>query len=189
MVRRIRSRIGSAHVIAFIALMLALTGTSIALPGNNSVDSADIKKNAVTSSDIRNKTIVSADVAKNTLNGNQINEGKLAQVPSAARAGTTANVLFAVVSNPTGANNATLVRSSQPAPTVTETTGVVVGFGRDVSSCAFTATRGGTAQTVEPAGFAEVSGAANNPNGVDVRTRMTNGNIEDGNFHLVVVCP
>ena len=186
MIARIRSRLGSAHVIALIALVLAVTGTSVALPGKNSVDSGDIKKNAVTSSDIRNKNVKAADVALNSLGTSQINESSLGEVPKAASA---SNVFWAVVSNPPGGANATLVRSSQPAPTVAEATGVIVTFNRDVSNCTWLATRGATGAGVETNGYAQTGGAVGNANGVDVRTRQPDGTITDGNFHLLVVCP
>ena len=52
MLQRLRGRIGSAHLIGLAALILALTGTSIALPGRNSVDSGDIRNKAVKTVDI-----------------------------------------------------------------------------------------------------------------------------------------
>jgi hypothetical protein len=186
MIGRIRSRLSSAHVIAFVALVLAVTGTSVALPGQNSVDTGDIKANAVTSSDIRQKTIKGGDVGNNALGANQIKESSLAEVPTAASA---SNVHWAVVSNPPGASNATLVRSSQPAPTVTEAAGVIVAFSQDVTGCTWLATRGATGAGVETNGYAQTGGAVGNPNGVDVRTRQPDGTITDGNFHLLVVCP
>lgn len=76
--------ISSAHVIALVALFVALSGVAGALPGTNSVDSGDIKKNAVQSSDISNKKgVKSADVVNEALTGTDINEATLGQVPSA----------------------------------------------------------------------------------------------------------
>lgn len=186
MLSRIKGRVGSAHLIAVAALVMAVTGTSVALPGANSVDSGDLKKNSVTGAKIKNKSIGSGDIRANGLNGGQINEAKLGQVNSAKKA---SNVLWAVVSNPNGATNAVLARSSTPAPTVTETTGVQVNFGRDVAGCAYAPTRSDPGTTVETAGFAQASSVVGNPNAVDVRTRDDAGVNEDGDFHLVVVCP
>ena len=77
-------RITSAHVISLIALFVAIGGVAGALPGRNTVDSGDIKKNAVKSSDISNtKGVKSPDVVNETLTGNDINEATLGQVPSA----------------------------------------------------------------------------------------------------------
>jgi hypothetical protein len=105
--RRFLSRKPSpAMLVAFIALLAALSGSAIALPGKNTVDSGDIKNNVVGSKDLRNNGVTtkdvknnilrSNDVRNNTLTGNDINEGTLAQVPSAntansANTATTAN--------------------------------------------------------------------------------------------------
>jgi len=197
MLRRMRGRIGSAHLIGLAALILALTGTSIALPGQNTVDSRDIRNKAVKSVDIGTGQVRTSDIRDNAVSGRDVAEGTLGPVRFAQRAG---NVLWAVVRNPAGAGNAVLVRSSQPAPTVLEGTGVTVAFNRDVSTCAWTATRGSSESFgVEGAGWAQTAGVAGNLNAVDVRTRRGSvpgggsagdiGEIVDGDFHLVVVCP
>jgi hypothetical protein len=81
--RRIRSKLSPGVVLGLIAILIALSGTSIALPGKNSVDSGDIKKNAVRTPDVKNQNLKGADVAANTLTGADINEGSLGTVPSA----------------------------------------------------------------------------------------------------------
>jgi hypothetical protein len=92
-----------AMAVAFIALLAALSGTAVALPGKNRVDSGDIKNNSVRTNDIRNGNVTtkdvknnnlrSNDIRNNTLTGNDINEGSLGQVPLAASANSanTAN--------------------------------------------------------------------------------------------------
>ena len=92
-----------AMAVAFIALLAALSGTAVALPGTNSVDSGDIKNgqvkgkdlanNAVTGKKVKNRSLTGADVRDNSLTGADVNEGTLGQVPSAASAGAanTAN--------------------------------------------------------------------------------------------------
>jgi len=85
--RSIRSKTSPGVVLGVIAILIALSGTSIALPGKNTVDSGDIKKNAVKSSDISNsKGVKSPDVVNNTLTGDDINESSLGKVPSADNA-------------------------------------------------------------------------------------------------------
>jgi hypothetical protein len=79
--------------VAFIALLAALGGTAVALPGKNgvkkddiarnAVSSSDIKNNSVTSTDVRNSTIRGRDVRSNTLTGSDIAESRLAKVPTA----------------------------------------------------------------------------------------------------------
>jgi hypothetical protein len=89
--------------VAVVALIAALSGTAVALPGKNTVDSGDIKKgavktkkiakNAVTRPKVRNGAINSAKVANDSLTGADINEGTLGRVPSAdqANSANTAN--------------------------------------------------------------------------------------------------
>jgi hypothetical protein len=105
-----------AMAVAFVALLAALSGTAVALPGRNTVDSGDIKRGAVKSSDIgrgavtssklrtgavttsklrngsvtgakiRSGTITGADLANDTVTGAKINESSLGEVPRAALA-------------------------------------------------------------------------------------------------------
>jgi hypothetical protein len=105
--RRFLSRKPSpAMLVAFIALLAALSGSAIALPGKNTVDSGDIKNNVIRSKDIRNGQVAtkdvknnnlrSVDIRNNTVTGNDVNEGSLGQVPSAntansANSANTAN--------------------------------------------------------------------------------------------------
>lgn len=176
MLSRIRGRVGSAHLLAVIALVMAVTGTAIALPGRNSVNGQDIKNGAVKSLDVR----------ENNLRGNDIRESTLGTVPSAEVA---QNVLWAVVTNPAAPGNAALNRAGQAGTTVAESGGAVqVNFGRSVNACAWTATRGTPAGGTEPAGFAEVNGIAGQPTVVEVHTRDDTGAAVDGNFHLQVTC-
>jgi hypothetical protein len=107
--------------VAFVALLAALSGTAVALPGRNTVDSGDIRngqvkgkdigRNAVTSRKIKNGAVTSADAKNDGLTGADINEGTLGQVPSAGSAGV-ANSLAS------GDVNATTV----PNPPATLTT-------------------------------------------------------------------
>ena len=79
--------------VAFVALLAALSGTAVALPGKNTVDSGDVKNNSIRSGDIRNghvrggdvrnNSLTGADVVDNSLSGADIDEGSLGQVPSA----------------------------------------------------------------------------------------------------------
>ena len=91
-----RRRPSPAMAIAFVALLAALSGTAIALPGTNTVNSGDIVNNTVRGKDIRNGTVggkdikngsvKSADVGDNSLTGTDINESTLGQVPNANHA-------------------------------------------------------------------------------------------------------
>src|SRR5918999_2722254 len=92
-----------AMAIAFIALLAALSGTAVALPGKNTVDSGDIKRGAVKTSDIARSSVRGASVANgslsgadardDSLSGADIQESTLGTVPSASTANSanTAN--------------------------------------------------------------------------------------------------
>ena len=111
--------------VAFIALLAALGGTAVALPGGNSVkkddiaagavNSSDIRNNAVTSTDIRNSTVRGRDVRGNTLTGSDVAESSLGTVPSAntANNANTANTAGSAGSagSVDGANFAKLLRA------------------------------------------------------------------------------
>lgn len=169
---RPRIRAAGPYVIAMLALMLALTGTSIALPGKNSVDS----------SDIRNHSIKNVDVKDNTLAGKQIAEQKLSAVRLATSAIEARNVLWAVVKNPPKARDAAILRAGQANTVAGEGSDLVnVAFGRDVSNCAWTA-------TVQANGYAQTAATPGAPAAVTVRTRNAAGNLTDAPFTLQVVC-
>ena len=69
MSRRIRDHLRS-HAIAYLALFFALTGTAVALPGTNTVDTGDIINGQVRSPDISNTNGVrTADVLDDNLAG------------------------------------------------------------------------------------------------------------------------
>ncbi len=97
--KRIKRLPSPSMTVAFIALLAALTGTAVALPGNNTVTSGDIKKNAVRSSDIKGSNVGSSDIKNNAVTGSDVDESKLGEVPSATNADTAANA--------TNATNAT----------------------------------------------------------------------------------
>ena len=111
MLTRIRSHL-TRNVIAYLALFIALGGTSYGLATgsidsrevknntltsrdikNDSVRTRDIRNNDIRSRDIRNRTIVARDVLNNTLDGDQIDESGLGEVPSATLADTASNAL------------------------------------------------------------------------------------------------
>jgi len=79
--------------VAFLALLAALSGTAIALPGKNTVDSGDLRKgavktadlgrNAVTGPKVRNSSLRGRDVRNESLTGADVDESTLGQVPSA----------------------------------------------------------------------------------------------------------
>jgi hypothetical protein len=95
---RFSRRPSPAMAVAFIALLAALSGTAMAIPGKNTVDSGDIKKgavkrgdiarNAVTGAKVRNGSLTGADARDDSLTGADVQESSLGQVPSANTANT-----------------------------------------------------------------------------------------------------
>lgn len=67
-----RRRPSPAMAVAFLALLAALSGTAIALPGRNSVDSGDIKRGAVKRGDLGANAVTGAKVRNNSLNSADI---------------------------------------------------------------------------------------------------------------------
>jgi hypothetical protein len=121
-----------AMAVAFVALLAALSGTAIALPGTNTVDSGDIKNgqvknkdirnNAVTGKKVKNGTLGGADVKNDNLTGADINESTLGQVPSAATAGSANTANSANSAN--SANTANTANSANTANTAGSVGGV-----------------------------------------------------------------
>jgi hypothetical protein len=121
--------------VAFVALLAALGGTAVALPGSNNVTSGDIKRGAVGSSDlrnnsasttdIRNNTIRGGDVRTNSLTGSDINEGSLGTVPSANTANsanTASSASSAGNANTVGGRTVRSVLAAIPLGTLTQQT-------------------------------------------------------------------
>ncbi len=163
-----------AMVVAVIALIVALAGTAYAA---QTINGGAIKK----------QTIGGGKLKQKTLTGFQINTNKLGVVPSAQRA---AHTYWAVVNNPATPGNATLARASDAGITATEGGGSVsVVFPQNVTGCANVAGRNNAGTTVPGSGYAQTNSAAANANAIEVHTRDKDGNNEDADFHLIVVCP
>ena len=169
-----RRKPSPAMVVAIIALIVALAGTAYAA---QTINGGAIKK----------QTIGGGKLKKKTLTGFQINTNKLGVVPAAKRA---AHTYWAVVDNPSGPGNAGLARASDAGFTATEAGGAVtVTFTANVSGCANVAGRDNAGTTVPSPGYAQTNITVANPNAVEVHTRDAKGDNEDGDFHLIVVCP
>src|SRR5919112_3597058 len=96
MLRNFKRRPSPAMAVAFVALLAALSGTAIALPGKNTIDKNDLRKNAVrgknivknavTGKKVKNSSLTGADAKNDSLTGSDVNESTLAKVPSAGTA-------------------------------------------------------------------------------------------------------
>jgi hypothetical protein len=169
-----RLRPSPAMIVALVALVAALGGTAYA--------AGQINGNS-----IQKQSIGGGKLKKKTLSGYQINTAKLGTVPLAHRATDT---LWAVVHNPAGAGNASLVRASDSSISVTEAGGAVdVIFPGNVSVCANVAARNNDGTGVPAAGYAQTNISPANPNAIEVHTRDKSGNNEDADFQIMVVCP
>jgi hypothetical protein len=84
--RELKDRTGSAsgfirsNVLGLVAIFIALSGTAIALPGKNKVDSGDIKNGQVRAQDLAGDSVGSAQVGANALTGEDIDESSLSGV-------------------------------------------------------------------------------------------------------------
>jgi hypothetical protein len=123
--------------VAFTALVIALGGTAVALPGSNGVNSGDVKNNSLTSKDVKNNSltgkdirngrVAGADVKNNGLTGTDVNEGSLGKVPSSAAADTAGFAANAgTVGGRTVQRIAVLVPDEAPATTILNINGLVL---------------------------------------------------------------
>ncbi len=112
-----RLRPSPAAAIAVVALVFALSGVAVALPGKNSVATKDIKKNAVTAAKIKNGAVTepklgdgavgTAKIGNDAVTGAKVNEATLGKVPSATSADTAAKATSAEsAAKATSADNA-----------------------------------------------------------------------------------
>ena len=151
------SRPSPAMAVAFVALLAALSGTAIALPGKNTVDSGDIKNGQVKGKDIRGNAVTGAKVKADSLTGSDINESTLGQVPSANSANSATTAGSANTANSaTTAGSADSVggvtfRSFRFAPQVATPSTEIFNFGGLVlnASCSAGAILDFTATTTE----------------------------------------
>jgi hypothetical protein len=106
-----------AHAVAYVALFVALGGTSYAAGlGKNTVGTTQLKAGAVNTPDIHGNAVTGAKVAANTLKGADIDEASLAKVPSAATADSAASAASAAnATNATNAANASALGGLAPS--------------------------------------------------------------------------
>jgi hypothetical protein len=73
-----RFRVSPALVLSVMALFAALSGAAVALPGQSTVDSGDIKDNKVKSEDLRDaEAVANADVVPNSLSSSALAPGSV----------------------------------------------------------------------------------------------------------------
>jgi hypothetical protein len=170
---RVRGRLSYANVAATLALFLALAGGTAIAAGQ------------ITARDLAPDSVGGSELKKDAAKGKNIKESTLGAVPSAGKAN---NLLWAVVQNPSGPANVNVIRAGQDATGVLETGNTVeVEFSRDITNCVWIASRGTPGTSNEPAGFVQTA-LGSTPTRVEVRTRNVNGDLVEGDFHIIVVC-
>jgi hypothetical protein len=123
-----------AAVIAIVALVFAVSGVAVALPGKNSVATKDIKKNAVTTAKIKNGAVKEAKLAdgavgtakigNDAVTGAKVNEATLGKVPSATSADTATKATSAeTAAKAVSAESATKASSAEQAANAAELEG------------------------------------------------------------------
>jgi hypothetical protein len=183
--KRLKGRRPSPSLaISLVALFVALGGVSYAAA---TIGSAQIKNNSVKGTDIKNGSIASKDISKKTRNSLKGQRGPAGPKGAAGAAGAAAANVYAVVTDAAGAANSSLVRG-KGVVSVSEATGTLVRFDRDVSNCVWVANKNEPGTGVAVAGFAQVSLSPTGNDTLDVRTRTEAGGITDAPFHVAVLC-
>ncbi len=178
-------------VVAICALIAALCGTAIALPGKNTVDSGDIKNGQVKRADIRNNAVTSGKVSNGSLLAKDFKAGQLP-------AGATGPPGPAGPAGPAGKPAAqfwALIRYPAADPVVVDSSGGVTatddGAGRTdvtfpspahIDRCAFVMTLDLTT------GFVRKSSTLSAGSTVNVITQTTALTLADIPFDIAAYC-
>lgn len=210
--RLVIRRPSPAMVVACLALLVALGGTSVAAVqqlGRNTVGTAQIRNNAVTTPKIANNAVTAAKIRDNAVVRRKIanNAVSSAQVQTGSLLATD----FAEGQIPEGpAGPAGPAGPQGPAGVVTRLTAVVnssgalarsqgttsagrlsegsyeVVFNQNISACTYVASPGSPTGSPLPVG--QIAVGTQTANSVLVRTRDSAGVLADLSFHLIVVC-
>ncbi len=192
--RRIIHRPSAALVVACIALLVALGGTSVAavsqLVPRNSVGTVQLRSNAVISAKVKNRSLLAVDFKRGQIpagpTGPAGPAGPAGAAGPAGPAGPAGSVtrLTAVVNS-----SGSLARSQGTTSAGRTAAGQYeVIFSQDVTSCTYVASIGNPTSGTPADGTATVAPRNLVPNGVLVATFDSAGASTDRSFHLVVVC-
>lgn len=142
--RRVRPSAGV--VIGIIALVFAMGGAAVALPGKNKVDKNDIAKNAVTTKTLKNGAVTGAKLGAGAVTADKLGAGAVTDAKLANGAVTTAKLADNAV---TGAKVDEASLGTVPAAAKADT-----------AEKANTAQSAATAQTADKANTATSAGTA-----------------------------
>jgi hypothetical protein len=185
LVNRLRARLTYANVTATLALFVALGGTgyaAITLP-RDSVGSKQVRSNAIRSGDIRNSTIQTRDISKRARAALRGAQGPAGPVGPAGPGAITERAL--VSSNGRQVSGTAVATAwSATQPELHQLT-----FGRDVSTCAMSATLAAVpgGNVTEPSA-GRITVASGGGRVVNVKTYDAAGNPAEQPFHLVLAC-
>jgi hypothetical protein len=193
-----RARVTPATVIASIALLVSLTGTSVAAVSQlskNSVGTAQLKKSAVTSAKVKNGSLLRAD-----FKSGQIPAGARGPAGPAGPQGAQGPQGPQGLQGLTGATGsvtkltATLASTGSTTRQQNVTSSAKLGtgayeviFNQNVSQCTYLATPG-SAGGGTPHGHVSIEPRSTNANGVFVATANPAGTEADLPFHIAVIC-
>lgn len=163
--RYARLRPSPAAVVAVVALVFAVSGVAVALPGKNSVATKDIRKNAVTAAKIKNGAVTgaklgdgavaTAKLGNDAVTGAKVDEATLGKVPAATSADSASKALSADSATKAGSADNALELQGR---TLTQVRPIAVGL-RDETTQGLDASEPETVMAVNitiPAGGADV---------------------------------
>ncbi|HEX4746485.1 MAG TPA: hypothetical protein VFU99_06330 [Gaiellaceae bacterium] len=211
MKRLLRHRPSPALVVASLALLVALSGTSVAsvtqLLPRNSVGTKQLQPKSVTGPKIRDKAIGPRKIATNAVTTEKVRNRSLRAddfAPGELPAGPPGPAGPAGAAGPSG--------PAGPAGSVTRLTAVVLASGsiarsqgtsgasrlgvgqfevvftQDVAGCTYLGTMGQPNAILPIQGEIMVTPRVGNTSAVHVYTRSSDGLPADRPFHLIVVC-
>jgi hypothetical protein len=144
-----RKRPSPAFVVAMLALFISLSATAAGLPGRNRIDGNDLRNRVVGAKNIKRNAVGGFQVKPNSLGGAYVRENTLGQVPSAAAAADSQDVLWGVINVTGGGTNTAVVERADGVTSATyfgnnTNSTFRVTFNRDITGCAyFTTAYGG----------------------------------------------
>lgn len=184
MLRSVLDRLTSAKVIATVALMVALGGTSIAayplLVPRNSVGPAQLRRGAVRSREVKDHSLEKRDFSSSAVRALRGARGPQGAIGPQGPTGPAAVEFFAWINTAGEHPIGDATGSSHTAPGV-----YTVSFGRSMAGCAITVTVGTSdASTVQ--GTANVN--LNSDGSVGVQVYDFNHNPASLPFDLIAAC-
>lgn len=186
MKRILRKRPSAAMIVAVVALFAALGGTAYA-------------KIVITGKNVRNNSLVGADIKNKALAGRDIKNDSLGRVPikeerlTASKFGQVNSSKVADGVNRQAVVSATGALSRARGVTSSGRSGGAAGeytvvFNRDVRTCAYFVSIGGTSTTGAGNGEIGSSSQSGNANAVHVSTADSDGVAADKPFHVIASC-